>query len=142
MDLWPPRTRLAASRLTSGLELDLVVEDADAFDFNIDRVTRTQPAGRRLRHPDAMRRSGQDHGAGKQRGAPAEEGDQGGDVEDHVRGRPVLNRLAIQTRGELEGVGIGDLVRGDQDGTERAEGVEELAAAPLAPALLDLPVPR
>ena len=75
-------------------------------------------------------------GGAQQRRAAAEERDDLADVEDHVRGVGVLHHLAVQARRNAQGVRIGDVFGCDQGGAERREGVEGLAAAPLAAASL------
>ena len=57
-------------------EHDAVGERADLLDLDRHFVARLEPPRRRAGHADAVRRAGQDHRAGQQRGAAAEELDE------------------------------------------------------------------
>ena len=96
--------------------------------------------GRRAGEADAVRRASENHGAGEERRAGAQEFDDRGDIEDHVVGIPILQGVAVKDRADTEGIRIGDFVAGDEHGAERGKGVEGLAAAPLATAAVALPV--
>ena len=124
----------ALTRTTSGcLIFHRIGKRADPLYLNGYGVARLEPARRLHRHTDAMRSPGKNDSPRQQRRAPAQEGDQGRNIEDHVVGVPVLHHFAVQYRADGEGVRIGDFVGGDEAGAERREGVERLAAAPLAP---------
>ena len=74
---------------------------ADLLQLDADGVARLEPHGRLAGHADAVGRSRQDHGAGQERGAAAEELDERRHVEDHVAGVPVLHDLAVEDRLDL-----------------------------------------
>ena len=127
--------RLDHSSATTGL--------VRAPTFSISTVTgvaRLQEARRGARCAYPVRGAGHDHRPRLQGAAAAEEGDQLAHVEDHVAGAPVLQGLAVHHRLDAQGVGIRNLVRGDQRRSQRTEGVEGLAAAPLPAAPLHLPI--
>src|SRR5690348_2879736 len=59
-----------------------------------------------------------------------------GDSEDHGAGIAVLAALAVDFEPEVEVLGVGDFVGGDEPGAQRAEGVAAFAFGPLAAAFL------
>jgi len=91
---------------------------------------------------DAVGGSGENDGAGEERGGAGQKSDEGGDVEDHVDGVGVLHGLVIDNGFDGEGVGIGDFVGRDDGGAEGAKGIEGFTPAPLGAAPLFLPVAR
>ena len=60
-----------------------------------------------------------------------EHGDQRGDADDQVAGAALLHLFAVDRAAELEVVGVGELVQGDQPRADRAEPGERLAEAEL-----------
>ena len=88
--------------------------------------------------PDAGRRAGRDHVAGLEREGLRAVTDDRGDAEVHVGGAGLLQRLPVHVAGDRERLRVGDLVGRDQDRPHRAEGVERLAADPLAVAELQV----
>ena len=76
------------------------------------------------RKPDALRGTRQDDRSLQQRRSFTQKADQGGDVENHIRGGRILQKTVIERGFDLEGIGIRDFVGGDQAGTERTERIE------------------
>src|SRR6185436_7118311 len=136
-----PLAERADHVILSPLINDRVRQRPNLLDFNAARVPLLEEDFGIAGHADAMGGAGENHRAWEQRRAPGEKLDKRADVEDHVLGAPVLHGLAVEDRLDAEGVRIGDLVRGDEAGAERSEGVKRLAAAPLATAKVLLPVP-
>ena len=111
-----------------------VGEGTDLFDLNGDRISRFQKHRRFTGGADAVRGAGHDDASGQERGAAAEVGNQGRHIKSHVVGVRVLDDGAVELRPDAERIGVGDLVGRDEARPQRREGVEELAAAPLAAA--------
>ena len=84
--------------------------------------------------------AGQNDRSGGQSGAATEKFDDLGDGEDHVVRAPILDGFAIEKSANLQILGIGDFVGGDEAGAEGAESVEGLSATPLTSAGVFLPV--
>ena len=68
------------------------------------------------------------------------EADQFAGRKNDVGQRIVLPLLAVEDGLDFQGVGIGDFILGDEGRAERTEGVERLAAAPLAASKILLPI--
>src|SRR5690349_6858511 len=64
-------------------------------------------------------------------GEPAEPVHDLGDIEDEVAGVRVLARFAVDARSDAESAAVADLGGGDKPRSERVEGLEALALAPL-----------
>lgn len=79
----------------------------------------------------AGRGAREDDVAGQQRQDRRELVDQGGHGEDQVAGAALLDLFTIDGATEFEIVGIVELVRGDQPGTDRGEAGKGLAQAEL-----------
>ena len=137
---WRSRVRGSLAGKSKGFVDDGVRERADVFDFDAHGVAGFQEDGRRAGEADAVRRASENHGAGEERRAGAQEFDDRGDIEDHVVGIPILQGVAVKDRADTEGIRIGNFVAGDEYGAEWREGIEGLAAAPLAAAAVALPV--
>ena len=113
---------------------------ADVFDFHRDGVAGLEPHLRAAGETHALGCAGEDERAGGERLVGAEEGDDRGHVEDHVRRVGILHDRAVENRADAEGVRIRQLVGRHEHGAEWAEGVEALCVAPLAAAPVALPV--
>ena len=124
----------------SGLLANRVGQRADLFDFDGHGITGFEPAGRIGAHADPVRCAGEDDRPSRKRGTPAEKFDDLRDGKDHVTGGPVLHRFPVEDRANLEVLGIGNFIRGDQRGPKRAKGVEALAPAPLTSTCMFLPI--
>ena len=111
-------------------------------DLDFHPIPGFEPDGRFPCHAHAGGGSRENDGAVRQRGAAAEEGDQLRDAEDEILGVRVLHDFTVQIGADAEPGGVLDLIPGDQARTQRGEGVEGLATAPLGTAPLVLPVPR
>src|SRR5918994_674650 len=122
--MWPIRR---GRTVISGLGLDRVLERPDLLDHDPDGVARLQVDGWVAEVPDPCGGPGRDHVARLERGELRDVLDQAGDVEDHLGGARALHRLAVHLELDLKGAGIGDLVAGDQLGSERSRAVEVLA---------------
>lgn len=96
-----------------------------------DIIARLQKHGRGLADADAMRRARHDDGAGLERRALGQVGDDLGDAEDHVVGAALLHDLAVQHGPELDGGGVRQAPRRHETRPQRREAVEALAEAPL-----------
>src|SRR5690606_645929 len=112
----------------SGLRHHRVAQRAQTLDLHRDRVAR-------LHRADALRRAGEDHVAGLQRGEPGDVLDQERDAEDQVLGAPVLAALAVHRARDAD---VGRVELGVHPRPDRAERVEALAAGPLAVGALDV----
>src|SRR5262245_60462506 len=117
--------------LCSGLVHHWVRELTDHFDFDRYGVAGLQKHWRLACGADAVGRAGHDDGAGEERRAAAEKGDERADVENHVLGGPVLHRLAVENRLDLQSIRIRNLIFQNECWAERRESVKRLAAAPL-----------
>src|SRR6478735_4262481 len=104
--VWKPTPTRNSDRLVD----DRVGQRADLLDLDADAVAGLEPDGRVAREAHAVGRAGEDHGAGEQGFAGAEEFDDGRHIEDHVVGVPVLHDGAVEYRFNAEFVGIGNLV--------------------------------
>src|SRR5258708_38039930 len=118
---------LAAGRASGSLVDVIDAQSPDARDLDLDPVATFHPERRLAPEPDAVGRAGGDDVARLQPGHGREIFDDGGDVEDHVIGRVVLDHVAVQPRRELERLRIGNDVSGDHPRTERPGGREVLA---------------
>lgn len=123
------------------LLLDWIGQRADLFDFDGDGVAGLQPAGGIRTHADSVGRAGENDRAGGQGGAASEELNDLSDREDHVPSGPILDLCTVQNGADLEILGVGNFIGGDQGGTERAKSVESLAPTPLTSARMFLPIP-
>jgi len=119
---------------------DWVGERANFFDIYADGIARLKPDRRRASKADAVRCAGENDGAGQKGFAGTEKFNDGGHVEDHIIGVPVLHGFTVEQSADSEGVGVGDYVAGDEDGAERAKRIEAFALAPLAATAVALPV--
>ena len=84
--------------------------------------------------------AGEDYGSWEQQCAAAEEFDEGGDIEDHVVGVPVLHRLAVEHGLDLQCVRVRYLISRDDARPERTKRRERFASAPLTASFFDLPI--
>src|SRR5258707_4474783 len=84
---------------------------------------------------DARRGAGDDDVAGLQHHELRAVPHQVGDTEDHGLGGALLAVLAVDREPHIEILRLGDLVLGDEPGTERAERLRAFAFGPLAGAL-------
>src|SRR4051812_38025227 len=82
---------------------------------------------------NAGRGTGQDEVSGHQGHTGAQERDQTGDREDHLRCRTVLHDLAVEHAPDRERLRVGYLVAGRYVRTNRSEGIYGLAPRPLPP---------
>src|SRR5215213_10657300 len=123
------------------VRLDGVGQGSEALYLDGDLVPRLQPDLRVAGRADARGRACDNDVTGDEGHAPGEKGDELGDREDHLRGRPVLHYLAVQDAAYGEVLGIFDLVCGGDERTQGAEGVYGFAAGPLS-ALRELEVAR
>src|SRR5215204_5039672 len=78
------------------VRLDGVGKGSEALYLDGDLISCLQPDLRVAGRAHAWWRARDDHVSGHQRHALGEEGDEFGDREDHLRGRPVLHDLAVQ----------------------------------------------
>src|SRR2546427_570347 len=106
---------------------DAVLLDAEPADPHLDDVARLQIARRLHAVGDAGGRARRDQVARAQRHELAHVGDQRPHAEDHVLGVAALARLAVDGGPHLERLRVADLVRGDEPGPDRCEGVGALA---------------
>src|SRR5687767_11712448 len=97
-------------------------EFANALDAGADLV-----AG--LYRPDAFGGAAEDQVAGMQGVEAGRVFDQPRHVEDHAARVGALPRLAVDREPEIERVGVGHLVAGDEPGREHAVAVDRLAEA-------------
>jgi len=84
--------------------------------------------------------AGQNDRSGGQGSAATEKFDDLGDGEDHVVRAPVLDGFTVEKSANHEILWIGNFVGSDKAGTEGAESIEGLSAAPLTAAGVFLPV--
>ena len=117
---------------------DGVDELTEAFDFGGHGFTWAEPALRRAAKANACRRAGTDDIAGHERGDGGDPGDEIGGFEDELPGVRVLKHFAADGEPDVEVVGVGDFVGGDDGGAEGAEGVEALCHGPLGGGELDI----
>ena len=152
---WPPmsssRSGSASSSSSSSSTSDQSMTGFSTEPMpSISQRTRSPGSEEHRRVPedaDARRRPGGDDVARLERDRAADELDELGDAPDHVRGRAVLHQdlgavvragAGDPPRPEAEGLGIRDLVGGDEDRAHRQERVGALGAQPLAVADLAL----
>lgn len=103
-----------------------------------DIIARLQKHGRVLADADAVGRARHDHGAGLERRALGQVGDDLCDAEDHVVGAALLHDLAVQHGPELDDGGVRQAPGRHEARPQRREAVEALAEAPLGAAELVL----
>ena len=115
-----------------------VRQHADAVDLDGDLVACLEQYGRIAEHADAGWRAREDEVARLEGDRLADERDDLGDAEHHVRRRRVLHHLAVQDGADAERLRVGDLGSGDEGRPHRAERVERLAARPLAVSMLEI----
>jgi hypothetical protein len=121
---------------------DRIAQHADAVDLDLHHIACLEIHRRLAAHPDAFRRSGEDHGAGLEGRAAAEKFDQLGDREDHVAGIALLHGDAVDARSDGEIIRILDRGGCDQRRAHGTKRVEGLSPAPLRSAPLFLPIAR
>src|SRR5262249_14199657 len=92
-----------------------IAEDAQAIDFDLDDVAGLEPDGGFARHADTRRGAGEDQVAGLEGEDLREIRDQLVDPEDELAGGRVLHGLAVEPQADAQVVGVGDLIRGDEE---------------------------
>ena len=117
-----------------------VGEFANFFDLDGHAVAGLQENRWGAGEADAVGCSGEDDGAGVEDGACGQKLDKGWDIENHVVGVPVLHDLAVEDGADGKVVGVRDLVGGDKNRAQWAEGGKGFATAPLAAPAVTLPV--
>src|SRR5580704_1356679 len=108
-----------------------VGERSEALNGDGDGFAGLEPAVGVAAEADAGRRAGGYDVAGQERGDGGEIFDERGDFENELTGVGVLEDFAVDGEADIEDVGIGDFVGGDDGGAEGAEGGEALAHGPL-----------
>src|SRR5438874_957598 len=115
---------------------DVLPLRAQLFDAQRHDVAgRQEPGLWLLPHAHAGGRAGADDVAGLKGQELAEVGDQSGYPEDHRAGAAVLDAPPADLQPDGQIVRVADLVRGDQPGPYRPEGVAALALVPGAAAV-------
>ena len=105
--------------MARALRLYFSLDGSDAVDLDTHLVACLEPLRRLHRKPDATRSSGKDYVAGFQRHGAAQVRDLIVHVEHQISGIGVLTPLAIDETSDAHGVGIANLVRGNNPGTDR-----------------------
>ena len=111
---------------------------ADSFDLDADDAAIFQNCGGFCALPTPAGVPVKMISPGIQREGAREMGDQEAHAEYHVGGRAVLLLDAINRRHDAQILRVGDLIGGDDDGTERTEGIESLRPRPLFVARLQV----
>src|SRR3954453_13106074 len=124
-----PRSRAAPGANALPLRSEL-------FDPKRHHVARLEiDRGRLLPHTDTRRRTRRDDVARQQRHDPVNVADQGFYPENHRLGIAGLHPLAIDVEPHVKRLRVSQLVCRDENGSNRAEGVEAFALVPGAAAL-------
>src|SRR3954454_12343161 len=122
----------------SALLLDGIGQGAEALDLDRDLVTVLQQDLGIAEDADAGRGAGGDQVTRLQRDDAGDVGDDLRDREDHLAGRRVLHRLAVEHAADGQRLRVGDLLARHEPRTGRAEGVGRLASGPLPVAELQV----
>ena len=101
-----------------------------------------EPALGSTTHADPGGCTRQDNRSNWQRRIPAQELDQGRDIENHVLRVGILESFPIDPGADAECIRIEDLIGGDKPRAHRSKGVEGFATAPLGSSPVPLPVTR
>src|SRR6056297_1392848 len=103
-----------------------------AFDLDLHYVAGLQEPLRFHAHPDARRGAGGDDITRHELHEAAHVADDLTNVNDHVAGVRILNRVTVAIQRHPQGLRISDLVCADEIGADGAEGRCGLALDPLA----------
>src|SRR5258706_651062 len=115
---------------------------SDFLDRDAHFVAVLEPQRRILRHTYSVRRAGKNGGAREQRRALAQEFDQRWDVAHHVAGVAVLHHATVHRGLDAQPAGVRDGLRSHEARADWGKRIETFSSAPLAAALLQLPIAR
>src|SRR2546423_7789919 len=105
---------------------ELVVHGADPFDVAEELIAGAQEPLRCAAPADARRRPREDQVAGEEREHARQVGDEDGNGEDEFAGLRLLHLLAVEQAPDLDVVGVGELVGGDEGWADGGEPGERL----------------
>src|SRR5512146_3136327 len=141
VDPYASGTSIVAARIESPSGTDhaaAIDEPTNAVDLDDDHVPVVQEPRRLAEDADATRRPGRDDVAGLEGHEPRTEGNQVGDIVDHLGRGGVLEDLVVDQAADAQRFRIRQVVGRDDPRPDRAERVEALASHPLAVAELQV----